>query len=80
MIPLALLSLVLCVLSLRVLVKHRRRVAHHRASLPVIGSSPKLTAALHDRLLARQPQSDWLNPATMRAKCAAWLRRENIQN
>lgn len=75
MLPLAiLLTLICCALSLRVLIKHRRNVAHHRASMPVIGRHAQLTEALHSRILARQPQSDWLNPATMRAKVNAWKR------
>lgn len=58
------------------LFKHRRHVAHHRAAMPVIGSDPKLTEALHARLAGRQPQTDWLNPHVMRTKVRAFMRRE----
>jgi len=60
--------------ALSVLMKHRRNVRHHRSTTPLIGRHPQLTEALHARLSARQPQSDWLNPANMRAKVNAWHR------
>jgi hypothetical protein len=57
-----------------VLLKHRRNVRHHRSTTPLIGRHPQLTEALHSRLSARQPETDWLNPANMRAKVNAWRR------
>jgi len=74
------LLLIICVLALHViafavLIKHRRNVAHHRFTMPTIGRDPALTDALHARLTATQPQTDWLNPHAMRAKVNAWLRR-----
>ena len=58
------------------LMKHRRNVRHHRASMPVIGRDPSLTEMLHARLCDRNPTTDWLNPTVMRAKCQPWLRHD----
>lgn len=63
-------------LMLAILIRHRRNVRHHRFTMGVIGSDPQLTQTLHDRMLRRQPQADWLNPHVMRAKLTAWRNRE----
>lgn len=74
--PLAIILLIglLNLAALSLLMKHRRNVRNHRDRMPVIGSDPKLTKALHQRLCANQPLSDWLNPYNLRAKCRRWLR------
>lgn len=74
---LILCSLALHILGAVILIRHRRNVVHHRSTTPVIGSDRKLTDALHARLSAAQPQSDWLSPHAMRTKINAWLRTAN---
>ena len=71
-----LLSLALHLLGAWILIRHRRNVAHHRFSMGMIGSDPVMTQVLHDRMLNRQPDTDWLNPHIMRAKVAAWQRAQ----
>jgi hypothetical protein len=68
-------SIALHILGAVILIKHRRNVAHHRFTMPTIGRDPALTDALHARLSATQPQSDWLSPHAMRTKINAWLRQ-----
>lgn len=77
MLPILLLtaSVILHLLGVLILIKHRRNLRHHRAIMPTIGRHPKLTDALHARLSDNAPQSDWRSPHTMRAKVNAWLRR-----
>lgn len=60
-----------------VLLQHRRKLRRQRARMPVIGSDPKLTKALHARLTANAPITDWLNPANLRAKVNAWHRSQS---
>lgn len=59
------------------LIRHRRNVRHHRFSMGLIGSDPRLTETLHQRLCERQPDIDWLNPNVMRRKVSAWLNRNH---
>jgi hypothetical protein len=68
---LILFTIALHALGAWLLIKHRRNVRHHRSSAPVIGSDPQLTQKLHERLCDNQPQTDWLNPYIIRAKCHA---------
>lgn len=68
--------LLLNLAALSLLMKHRRTVRHHRASMPVIGSDPKLTEAFHKRLKSNAPLSDWLNTHNLRAKVTAWMRSQ----
>jgi len=72
------MTILILLLSLAawILIRHRRNVAHHRFSMGMIGSDPVMTQVLHDRMLNRQPDTDWLNPHIMRAKVAAWEREQ----
>lgn len=56
----------------RILIKHRRNVSHHRFSMGTIGRDPALTEALHALMSQKQPQTDWLNPHVLRGKITAW--------
>lgn len=67
-----LLSLAPHAAAFALLMRHLRRERRRSLSLPVIGSSPALTDALHLRLCRRMPDGDWLHPATMSAKLATW--------
>ncbi|MBB5033145.1 hypothetical protein [Prosthecobacter vanneervenii] len=67
-------SLALHLIALAFLIRHLR--AERRRRLPgLIGSHPRLTETLYQRLSHRQPQTDWLNPNVMRRKVRAWLNR-----
>lgn len=78
--PILLSGLALHILAGWLFIRHIRAERHHRPSMPVIGSDPKLTEALHKRLRNSPPNADWLNPAVMRAKVIAWTRRNNAQD
>lgn len=76
---LVLLIILINLAGAAVLMKHRRNARHHRASMPVIGSDPRLTEVLHKRLRNSPPHADWLSPAVMRMKIAAWMRKGGAQ-
>ncbi len=69
-----LISAALHALAFACLIRHGR-ASRRRSHLPVIGSSPMLTETLHQRILHRQPQTDWLNPHVIRAKINTWRNR-----
>lgn|GEM_PF-1590121 len=75
--PIILFSLTLHLLAGWLWIRHVRAERHHNPRMPVIGSDPKLTEALHKRLRRNAPNADWLNPAVMRAKISAWMRSNN---
>lgn len=69
-------SLALHLIALAALIRHMR--AERRRRLPgLIGSHPRLTETLHQRLCHRQPQTDWLNEHDLRRKVRAWFNRNH---